>query len=46
VERIRAHFLDRDRLGDATLVWRIALGRPHGLIFPRAKDRLGWRKFD
>ena len=112
VERIRAHFLERDRLGDATLIslladglrpaealaaawsgfdgrrlhvashlrdgarmegtkrgrrtdfgpprwvelaephavdlaeWRMALGRPHGLIFPRASDGLGWRKYD
>lgn len=112
VERMRAWFLERDRLGDATLVsilaeglrpaealaatwrgfdgrrvrveahlrdgesiagtkrgrraemgpprwveladphaadlaeWRLALGRPHGLIFPRAADGLGWRKYD
>ena len=112
VERVRAHFLDRDRIGDATLIsllaeglrpaealatawssfdgrrlhiaahlrdglpvegtkrgrradfgpprwvelaaphaadlaeWRMALGRPHGLIFPRASDGLGWRKYD
>lgn len=112
VERMRAHFLERDRLGDATLIsllaeglrpaealaaawsnfdgrrlhvaahlrdgepiegtkrgrraemgpprwvelaephaadlaeWRMACGRPHGLIFPRASDSLGWRKYD
>ena len=112
VERMRAYFLERDRLGDATLIalladglrpaealaaawssldgrrvqvashlrdgvpiegtkrgrrssfgpprwvelaephavdlteWRMALGRPHGLIFPRASDGLGWRKYD
>jgi integrase len=112
VEQMRAYFLDRDQVGDATLIsvladglrpaealaaawsgfdgrrvhvathlrdgeaiegtkrgaradfgpprwvelaephavdvvqWRLALGRPHGLIFPRSSDGLGRRKYD
>lgn len=112
VERIRAYFLERDRIGDATLIsiladglrpaealaavwsgfdgrrlhvashlrdgraiegtkrgrrvdfgpprwvdlatphstdlseWRVALGDQEGLIFPRARDALAWRKYD
>lgn len=26
--------------------WRLALGEPEGLIFPRADDGLAWRKYD
>jgi integrase len=26
--------------------WRIGLGRPEGLLFPRASDALAWRKYD
>ena len=26
--------------------WRVALGRPDGLIFPRRSDGMGWRKHD
>jgi integrase len=110
VEAMRTHFLEHDRLGDATLIsllayggvrpsealgarwrnldgrrlrvelhdvdgelergtktgehterwleqlpdplladlaeWRLALGRPQGLVFPRASDAMAWRKYD
>ncbi len=26
--------------------WRLVVGRPEGLIFPRAADQLPWRKYD